>query len=154
LEYGLVAKSSCEANVVTPALERVIEANTLLSGLGFESGGLAACHAVHNGLTALEDTHHYWHGEKVVIGVLTSLFLTDKPADLIDEVYTFCESLGLPTTLAEIGLEDVSDEDLMIVAKQACADGETIYNEPIPVTPETVFAALKAANAEGKRRKA
>ena len=154
LEYGLVAKASCEANVVTPALERVIEANTLLSGLGFESGGLAACHAVHNGLTALEDTHHYWHGEKVVIGVLTSLFLTDKPADLIDEVYTFCESLGLPTTLAEIGLVGVSDEDLMVVAKQACADGETIYNEPIPVTPETVFAALKAANAEGQRRKA
>lgn len=154
LEYGLAARSSCEANVVTPALERVIEANTLLSGLGFESGGLAACHAVHNGLTALEDTHHYWHGEKVVIGVLTSLFLTDKPARLINEVYTFCESLGLPTTLAEIGLEGVSDEDLMVVAKQACADGETIFNEPIPVTPETVFAALKAANAEGQRRKA
>lgn len=154
LEYGTAAKASCEANAVTPALERVIEANTLLSGLGFESGGLASCHAVHNGLTALEGTHEYWHGEKVAIGVLTSLFLTDKPAGLIDEVYTFCEDVGLPTTLAEIGLEDVSDEDLMIVAEQACADGETIYNEPIPVTPQSVLAALKAADAEGRRRKA
>ena len=154
LEYGVVAKASCEAKVVTPALERVIEANTLLSGLGFESGGLSACHAIHNGLTALEQTHHYWHGEKVAIGVVSSLFLTDKPAALIDEVYTFCEAVGLPTTLAEIGLEGVSDEDLMIVAKQACAEGETIYNEPIPVTPQMVFAALKAADAEGQRRKA
>ncbi len=153
LEYGTVAKASCEANAVTPALERVIEANTLLSGLGFESGGLAACHAIHNGLTALENTHHYWHGEKVAIGVLASLFLTDKPASLIDEVYTFCESVGLPTTLAEIGLEDVSDADLMIVANQACAEGETIYNEPIPVTPQMVFAALKTADAEGCLRK-
>jgi glycerol dehydrogenase-like iron-containing ADH family enzyme len=30
----------------------VIEANTLLSGLGFENGGLAAAHAIHNGFTA------------------------------------------------------------------------------------------------------
>lgn len=64
---------SCEEQVVTPALERVVEANTLLSGL-------AACHAIHNGLTQLHQTHGYWHGEKVAIGVLSSLFLTDKPA--------------------------------------------------------------------------
>lgn len=153
LEYGTAAKASCDANAVTPALERVVEANTLLSGLGFESGGLASCHAIHNGLTALEQTHHYWHGEKVAIGVVTSLFLTDKPADLIDEVYTFCESVGLPTTLAEIGLENVTDEELMLVAEQACADGETICNEPLPVTPQMVFAALKAADAEGGLRK-
>ena len=152
LEYGVVAKASCEAKVVTPALERVIEANTLLSGLGFESGGLASCHAIHNGLTALDETHHYWHGEKVAIGVLASLFLTDKPAGLIDEVFTFCEDVGLPTTLAEIGLEKVTDEQLMIVAERACATGETIYHEPIPVTPQMVFAALKAADAEGRRR--
>jgi glycerol dehydrogenase len=152
LEYGVAAKISCEANVVTPALEHIVEANTLLSGLGFESGGLASCHAIHNGLTALEQTHAYWHGEKVTIGVLASLFLTDKPADLIDEVYTLCESVGLPTTLAEIGLGEVSDEELLVVAKAACAEGETIHHEPMPVTPEMVFAALKAADAEGRRR--
>lgn len=44
---------AAEQHVVTPALERVIEANTYLSGVGFESGGLAAAHAVHNGLTAI-----------------------------------------------------------------------------------------------------
>ena len=154
LEYGVLAKESCEANVVTPALERVIEANTLLSGLGFESGGLASCHAIHNGLTALDATHPYWHGEKVAIGVLTSLFLTDKPAGLIRQVYSFCEDVGLPTTLADIGLADVTDADLMIVAERACAEGETIYNEPMPVNPQMVFAALKAADAEGRRRMA
>jgi glycerol dehydrogenase len=153
LEYGLAAKISGEAKVVTPALERIVEANTLLSGLGFESGGLASCHAIHNGLTTLEQTHAYWHGEKVTIGVLASLFLTDKPASVIDTVYTFCEAVGLPTTLAEIGLADVTDEALMRVAGAACAEDETIHNEPMPVTPEAVFAALKAADAEGRRRK-
>ncbi|TPH13547.1 iron-containing alcohol dehydrogenase, partial [Brevibacillus laterosporus] len=65
LEDGLKAKISCDSNIVTPALENIIETNILLSGLGFESGGLAAAHAIHNGLTALEGTHSYYHGEKV-----------------------------------------------------------------------------------------
>jgi len=153
LEYGVAAKISCERKVVTPALERIIEANTLLSGLGFESGGLASCHAIHNGLTALHQTHDYWHGEKVTIGVLASLFLTDKPAEMIDEVYTFCENVGLPTTLADIGLGDASDDELRRVAEAACAEGETIHNEPMPMSPAQVFAALKAADAEGQRRR-
>jgi len=153
LEYGVTAKSVCEAHAVTPALEHIVEANTLLSGLGFESGGLAAAHAIHNGLTVLEQTHKYYHGEKVAFGTLASLFLTDKPMDIIDEVYSFCESVGLPTTLADIGLSGVSDAELLEVAKASCAEGETIHNEPIPVTPGMVFSALKAADAEGRRRK-
>ncbi len=153
LKYGLAAKTACETHVVTPALEHIVEANTLLSGLGFESGGLAASHAIHNGLTVLEQTHHYYHGEKVAFGTLASLFLTDKPAETINQVYEFCETVGLPSTLAGIGLQEASDGDLMEVAKASCAEGETIHNEPVPVTPDTVFSALKAADAEGRRRR-
>ena len=153
LEYGQLAKMACEAHVVTPALEHIVEANTLLSGLGFESGGLAAAHAIHNGLTVLEPTHNYYHGEKVAIGTLASLFLTDKPSDVIGEVFEFCESVGLPTTLADIGLEGVTDADLMKAAEAACVEGETIHNEPVPVTAETVFAALKAVDVLGRARK-
>ncbi|MGQ9369275.1 glycerol dehydrogenase [Azospirillum sp. ST 5-10] len=154
LEYGVLARTACEQGVVTPALERVVEANTLLSGLGFESGGLAAAHAIHNGLTMLEETHRYWHGEKVAIGTLGLLMLTGRPAAVIDEVYGFCEAVGLPTTLAEIGLAGVSDERLLKAAEAACVPGETIHNEPYEVTARHVLAALKAADAEGRRRKA
>lgn len=153
LEYGALAKAAVETQSVTPALDHVVEANTLLSGLGFESGGLAACHAIHNGLTSLEATHAYWHGEKVTIGVLAALFLTDKPKTMIDEVYGFCEAVGLPTTLADIGLTAVTDADLERVARAACAEGETIHNEPAEVKPETVLWALKTADHEGRRRK-
>lgn len=153
LTYGVQAKAACDAHISTPALEKVVEANTLLSGLGFESGGLAAAHAIHNGLTALEPTHHFFHGEKVAIGTLASLFLTGKEPELIDEVYDFCEAVGLPTTLAEIGLEGVSDADLMLAAEKATAEGETIYNELAPISALAVFQALKAADVEGRRRK-
>jgi glycerol dehydrogenase len=152
LKYGEQAKNACEAHVVTSSLEKVIEANTLLSGLGFESGGLAAAHAIHNGLTALEETHRFFHGEKVAFGTLTSLFLTEKDPAVINEVFDFCETVGLPTTLAEIGLDKATDEQLMKVAAASCMEGETIHNELVEITPETVFSALKAADAYGKYR--
>jgi len=153
LKFGSAAKMVCEAHVVTPALEHIVEANTLLSGLGFESGGLAASHAIHNGLTVLDQTHGFYHGEKVAIGTLASLFLTDKSFEIISEVYDFCESIGLPTTLADIGLANVNDDELAKVAAASCAKGESIFNELIPVTPDMVFSALKAADAEGRRRR-
>lgn len=153
MAYGVAARLSCELGAVTPALEHVVEANTLLSGLGFESGGLAAAHAIHNGLTALDETHAYWHGEKVAIGTQAMMFLSDKPRETIETVYGFCESVGLPTTLAEIGLAEVADARLMQAAEQACAPGETIYNEPVEVTPRAVFAALKTADAYGRHRR-
>jgi glycerol dehydrogenase len=152
LDYGKAAKLACEAKVVTAALDHIIEANTLLSGLGFESGGLSGAHAIHNGLTILEETHHYWHGEKVAIGTQALLMLTDRPPTVIDEVFSFCQSIGLPMTLAQIGLGGISDQKLLAVATAACAPGETIHNAPCEVTPSRVFAALKAADAEGRSR--
>ncbi|WP_292587864.1 glycerol dehydrogenase [Mesotoga sp. UBA5557] len=152
LKYGEQAKNACQAQVVTSALEKVIEANTLLSGLGFESGGLAAAHAIHNGLTILQETHEFFHGEKVAFGTLASLFLTEKDPAVIDEVFYFCETVGLPTTLEGIGLGNATYEQLMKVAETSSAEGETIHNELVEVTPETVFSALKAADAYGKYR--
>lgn len=152
LKYGVLAKAACEQKIVTPALEHIVEANTLLSGLGFESGGLAAAHAIHNGLTVLPETHTYWHGEKVAFGTLAMLMLTDREPELIDNVYNFCESVGLPTTLAQIGLGNVTDEQLLAVAKASCQEGETMHNEPYAVTPERILAALRAADAYGLHR--
>lgn len=154
LDYGVLAKTACENQVVTPALERIVEANTLLSGLGFESGGLAAAHAIHNGFTALEATHAYWHGEKVAIGIQAMMMLSDKDPETIETVYDFCEAVGLPTTLADIGLDGVSDAELLAVADRASAEGETIHNEPVEITPHRVLGAIKAADAEGRRRRA
>lgn len=151
IAFGVEAKAACEAGVVTPALERIVEANSLLSGLGFESGGLAAAHAVHNGLTALEETHEFYHGEKVAFGTLTQLVLQDAPREVFDEVINFCISVGLPVTLGQLGVTEVSAEKLAIVGEKTCAAGETIWNQPkkCTVTPENVVAAMMAADRIG-----
>ena len=54
---GAKAKMAVEAGVVTPALENIIEVNTYLSGVGFESGGLAAAHGIQKGFTVIPALH-------------------------------------------------------------------------------------------------
>ena len=150
MEEGVKAKIALEAGVCTPADEKVIEANTLLSGIGFESAGLAGAHAIHNGFTVLEECHHMYHGEKVAFGTLTQLVLENVPEEELEDIILWCIEVGLPVTLAELGAGNVTDEQLMEVAKTACAENDTLHNMPFEVTPETVFAAIKAADAYGK----
>jgi len=150
LEYGVTAKALCEKGILSPAVERIIEANILLSGIGFESSGLAAAHAIHNGLTALPPTHAYYHGEKVAFGVLAGLHLTDAPAAEMATVYAFCHSIGLPTTLADLGLAEASREDLLTAATAACGAEQSIHHEAGKMTPERVLNAMLAADAMGR----
>ena len=153
LAYGAAAKIASERHLVTPALERIVEANILLSGLGFESAGLAAAHAIHNGLTALPETHAFYHGEKVAFGVLTGLQLTDASVDESRTVFAFCEEVGLPTTLADIGLGHASPEQLMAAARKACEPGQSIHHEAGAITPQGILNAMLAADALGLARK-
>ena len=86
IEEGFMAKLAADNNCCTKSLEKIIEANTLLSGIGFESGGLAGAHAIHNGFTVLPECHHMYHGEKVAFGTLVQLVLEDAPVEEIEEV--------------------------------------------------------------------
>lgn len=153
LQYGISAKIACERHLVTPALNHIVEANILLSGIGFESSGLAAAHSIHNGLTALGETHAFYHGEKVAFGVLAGLQLNDSSAEELKEVYSFCEKIGLPTTLADIGLKNAGRDELMKAAEKACAPGEAIHHEAGTITPDKVLNAMLAADAIGESRK-
>lgn len=148
--YGLSAKLAAEQHVVTPAVDKVVEANTLLSGLGFESGGLAAAHAVHNGLTALPATHDYMHGDKVNFGTLTQLALEERPTAQINDFIGFCSRVGLPTTLEEVGLGGIGRDDLMTAANAATVPEETIHNMPFSVDAEVLCDAMIAADAYGR----
>jgi len=150
LADGAIALQAVSTQVVTPALERLVEANTLLSGLGFESSGLAAAHAVHNGLTAAHETHAFFHGEKVAFGLLVQLVLEGVPRATVDDVLGFSCDVGLPISLADIGLPDLPRDRLDPIARRATAPGETIHNEPFEVTPDMVADAILAADALGR----
>lgn len=147
IENGINAKLALEKNVCTPAVNKVIEANTLLSGIGFESGGLAGAHAIHNGFTVLPECHNVYHGEKVAFGTITQLVMENAPE--LEEVILFCIEAGLPVTLNQLGITDVTEEKIRAVAKAAAAEGETIHNMPFEVTEDTVYSAIMAADSLG-----
>ena len=150
LADGADALQAVQTQVVTPALERIVEANTLLSGIGFESSGLAAAHAIHNGLTTAEATHAYLHGEKVAFGLLAQLVLEGQPRSVVNRVLDFAAEIGLPITLADIGLTDLRKEQLYTIANRATVEGETIHNEPFDVRPDMAADAIMAADAVGR----
>lgn len=150
MEEGVKAKIALDAGACTKSVEKIIEANTLLSGIGFESCGLAGAHAIHNGLTVLPECHHMYHGEKVAFGTITQLVLENIPAEELEDIIGFCVEVGLPVTLKGLGIEDITDEKIMAVAEAACAPTDTLHNMPFEVTPETVAAAIKAADAFGR----
>jgi glycerol dehydrogenase len=141
-DNALQAVDAVRDHEVTPAVEKVIEANTLLSGLGFESGGLAAAHAVHNGLTAVAATHGLAHGQKVNIGSVTQLVLEGAPASEIRDFIEFTTRVGLPTTLTEVGLQAEDLDSLRTVADAATVEGETIHAMPFEVSSADVVSAL------------
>lgn len=149
----MFAKQTCENNIVTPALEHIVKANTLLSGLGVESRGLAAAHGIHNCFTTIAATHNFYHGEKIEIGLQAMMFLTDRPSATIELVFDFCESVGLPISIDDIGMPEQTDEELIMVASRASVAGETIHNEPDEITPRRVMHCIKTADSEGRRRK-
>jgi glycerol dehydrogenase len=141
-ENALPAIDAVRDHQVTPAVDKVIEANTLLSGLGFESGGLAAAHAIHNGLTAVPQTHGLAHGQKVNIGSVTQLVLEGAPTSEIRDFVEFTTRVGLPNTLTEIGLRADDIASLTVIAEAATVPGETIHSMPFEVSSADVVSAL------------
>ncbi|RYM06677.1 glycerol dehydrogenase [Sporolactobacillus sp. THM7-7] len=131
----------------TPAVEATIEATIYLSGVGAESGGLAAAHAVHNGMTAVPTLHRVQHGEKVTFGLLTQLVLENAPQEEMEEVIRIIKAVGLPLTLKDLGVEQFVEEEWRKVAELSCAKNDTMGNMPFEVTPDDVFNAIVAADA-------
>jgi glycerol dehydrogenase len=152
--HGVAAIAAVRAHRVTDAVEKVVEATTLLSGLGSESGGVAAAHAIHNGLTALPEAQAMRHGETVAFGTLVLLELEKRNAQERREVLDFCLAVGLPVCFPDLGIPNVTPAQIAAVAQCALAMGETIYNEPCTLSPETVMEALRSTDARGRAARA
>jgi glycerol dehydrogenase len=154
LEHGVEAKRAVERHLVTPAVEKVVEANVLLSGLGFESGGVATAHMIANALPSLPECRGLMHGEEVAFGVVSQLCLDeDMGTEQKNRVVDFEIAVGLPVTFEEIGLKDAGRERLKPIGDICGGKGSLCENHPFPVTAEDVVDAMIAADALGRERK-
>ena len=146
-DYGKLAIEACKNHVVTPALEYVIEANVYLSGVGADNVNCAAAHSFYNGVTSAVSKHAD-HGDCVAMGTLVQLILEGASKEEFEEVQNFCLEVGLPVTLEQIGI--TTKEQVEIIAKNACAPGETIHNLAGDVQPCEMYDAILHADALGK----
>jgi glycerol dehydrogenase len=153
IENGVQAVADAEEHVVTPAVERVVEANTLLSGLGFESSGVCTAHAVANGLTARPETQGHSHGEKVAFGLATQLCLDeDITSEERLEVVDWMVQVGLPVTFEELGLGEITRDEIMELAEAFAGEGSIAHNHVQTVTAYDMFSAMVAADKLGHQR--
>ena len=145
LKDGKKALISVENQLVTPELDAIIEANTYLSGVGADNGGLCVSHSFYNGVTSL-GKKTAMHGNCVAFGTLVQLLLENSSIEEFNTVRDFMYSVGLPLTLEEIGIED---EDAMKVAIASCAEGESIHNLSGDVKPEELRDAILLCDKSG-----
>ena len=154
LNENIDAAMDAVANhLTTPALEQTIEATIYLSGVGAEAGGLAAAHAVNNGMSVVPDLHKAQHGEKVVFGLLTQLVLENAPQEEWDNVVRIVKAAKLPLTLEDMGLKTFVESEWREVARIACAPGDTMNNMPMELTVDDVYNAMVTANTLAHRMK-
>ncbi|WP_274651033.1 iron-containing alcohol dehydrogenase family protein [Paenibacillus humicola] len=142
------AMEDARRGISSDSLQRVIDANILFSGmvggLGEDNCRSAAAHAVHNGLTAIPESHHAYHGEKVAYGILVQLVLENRSQTDIEDICGFYKRIGLPTALSELGIDRrLSEDELAEIARLSLSPDGTMGNMPFPVTADMVVEAIK-----------
>ncbi len=148
MQDGVAALRAVKAKTVTEAVENVIEANTLLSGIGFINGGLAAGHGIHSGLSEVPGGEKSLHGEKVAFALLAQLVIENAPFREIREIMEFLHAVDLPVTIEQLGIA-CTPENLERIAEHTVDRNPLIHHEPVAVSRELVKNAIVVANAYG-----
>jgi len=152
IKYGSEAVCAVNSKSLTPALEKVIEANILMSCLGFENGGLSIAHALQGGMTALEEIQEYYHGEKVGFFTLVQMVLEGRESTEIRDLIYFYKEIGLPVTLADLGLEAVSDVRLLGAINNTFERLPIVHNIRTKIDAYDILYALKVTDTLGKQK--
>ena len=145
-QYGAEAVADVAAKKATEAVEKVVEANVLLSGLGFEGCGVAAAHAVGMAIPEIPGIGGILHGEEVAVGLITQLVLEGRDPDFMRDIFAFYDVVGLPSTLQQLGLDAVTDEKIRIVADFAARPKSRIHNMSMKIDADMLKEAIRTAN--------
>ena len=135
----------------------VVDASVLMAGVIGGMGGAqcrtVAAHAVHNGLTQIPASHGMLHGEKVAYGILVQLRLEEMEmgnslaVTARQQLLQFYRQIGLPMTLSDLGLGEMSLNDLRQAAEFACQADSDIHHLPFEVTAPQLMAAMVSTTA-------
>lgn len=128
------------------AFENIVEATILLSGLGFESGGLSIAHSLTRGFSALPALNGALHGEQVAFGLLTQLCLEGRSPEFLADMVAFFRAVGLPTSLKDMGFSGNVEEAIRIIAERSIAEAPYLKQFVGEVTDQKLITALDKAD--------
>ncbi|MEF7617262.1 glycerol dehydrogenase [Aquincola sp. MAHUQ-54] len=149
VRHGAQALAAVAAQQCDAAVEAVTEATVLLSGLGFESGGLSLSHALLRGLTAVPSLAGALHGEMVAFGTMVQLQLEQRPEAEQAAHAALLLGLGLPVTLEGLGQAELPAGLLDEVARLTM-QAPYIGHFERPLTAPAIAQAVLAADARGR----
>lgn len=115
-QHGVAAMAAAETHLPNAAFEAVVEANVLMAGLAWESGGLSYAHAVVRGLVKARGAKTALHGYHVAYGTLVQLAIEDRTDSFLLDLMGFNRQVGLPASLADLGMADVTDREIADIA--------------------------------------
>jgi len=149
MEDGFAAKLALEKGALSEAVENVIEANILLSGLGFENTGCAGAHSLHTGFHEIPEANRMLHGEIVAFGVIFQLVMENEDKAELEKIVKFLKSVGLPITLKQLNVEP-TPENIRIITGRVVDGNSGVEAEPFLITEELVYNAIVTADAIGE----
>ncbi|SDQ44425.1 iron-containing alcohol dehydrogenase family protein [Carnobacterium viridans] len=147
LKDSTEALRNLENSEVTDAFKRVAEAVVAIAGTvgGFagEYGRMAGAHAIHNGMSLIQETHPFEHGVKVAYGILVQLWASGDEKE-VRKLLPFFESNHFPYRFSDFDVKTDFSNKAKEVAEFAASSKET-FNLAVPgVTKETILDAMKA----------
>ncbi|MBU5361232.1 glycerol dehydrogenase [Enterococcus raffinosus] len=141
LEFAEEAVEANEKHTITPAFEAVVEANTLLSGIGFESGGLSIAHALHNAVVSLWGREIKGsHGQIIALTTLQQLRIEGREEELA-RYQTLFGKLALPIFYEDLSIFPAAEE-LKKVTELAFSPEDGIIRSQSPATQTDVYKNL------------
>lgn len=147
-DHGAAGLAACERDEVDESLEAVVEAVVLLSGLGFENGGLSLAHSLTRGLMQARGARDAMHGGQVAWATLVQRVTERAPGHEVSDLRSFLVEVGLPTTLADLGMPSPTTDEIGAIARITMT-APHLANLAVPVSEDLVAEAIYAVEARG-----
>ncbi|WP_420997943.1 iron-containing alcohol dehydrogenase [Cupriavidus sp. 30B13] len=131
------------------AFEALVEACVLMSGLGFENGGLSLAHSVTRGLMCSPHGADALHGEHVAYGVMVQVAAERRDGGFIDELAGFLRDVGLPFSLRSMSGRRAELADFAQIAA-ATMQAPHLANFPLPLDAMALVRAMQEVEARSE----
>lgn len=149
-KWGDQAVADNAQQQVTPALEKVIEANIVLAGLAnsiqdrLATPGFA--HVIHDRLTHQPELHHWLHGEKVGFSLRVQSIIEQNSDRADSRLMGLLQRFNTPLTLPFVG--DDRKARVRALAESIRFPADSLQHLPFTITADKLEQALLSTLAD------